>query len=761
MVSTRVAEIKARLGGRQLVVVSNREPYVHRREHGDVHVIRPTGGLVAALDPVMQAVSGTWIAWGSGDADFEVTDAQGRVRVPSDDPRYTLKRVRLSREEVDRYYYGYANQALWPLFHFITERTRFRRRFWEAYKAINRRFAQVVLEEVVGDAVVWIHDYHLMLAPRVLRDLRPDLFLMHFWHIPWPKYDVWQICPQRMELLDGLLANDLIGFQRPRHVQAFFECVQRELEAEVDAERGTITYDEHITHVQAFPISVDFAALDRTARSQAATRWMARLRRRFRLDGRIVAVGVDRLDYTKGIPERLRAVDTLLRQAPQFRERLVLIQKSAPSRTRIAAYRILALQVGREVARLNSAYGTTSWQPVVHLTQPLPAEGLAALYRLAGVCVVSSLQDGMNLVAKEFVACQVDERGVLVLSELAGAQRELTQAITINPRDLDRFALALQQALEMPDDERRARMAQMRAYLAEHDIYHWLEQLFRAAAGLLQERPRIPALHDHVDEIERCLRDRSRLALLLDFDGTLAPIADDPDTVRLPAAVDAALRTLAASQALVVILSGRALSDIRNRVGIDHLVYAGNHGFEAAGPGWAWVHEDAARIAPVVAKAAARMRRTLRPIPGVVVEEKGLTASVHYRRAAVASHEHVRRAVEDEVQSAQGTLRLTAGRRVWEIRPNVVWDKGAAARWMLERTYGESWTAAVCAIYAGDDRTDEDAFRALGRDAITVKVGAPVPVTAARYLARNVDEVAGFLRGLASTIRGIRNSQGV
>lgn len=757
-----IESIQRLIGARQLIVLSNREPYVHRRDRHGIRVSRPAGGLVAALDPVMQAVSGTWIAWGSGEADFEAADAQGRLPVPPGDPRYTLKRLPLSQGEVDAYYYGYANQALWPLFHFITERTRFRRRFWESYKSVNARFAQAVLDELAREAVVWIHDYHLMLTPRVLRRLRPDLFLMHFWHIPWPKYDVWQICPQRMELLDGLLANDLIGFQRPRHVQAFFECVQRELEAEVDAERGTITYDGHVTHAQAFPISVDFAALDRTARSRDTVRWMARFVRRFGLEGRFVAIGVDRLDYTKGIPERLRAFEALLKRAPAFRERVVFIQKSAPSRTRILAYRNLQRNVEQEIARLNSAYGTIGWRPIVYLPQSLPPEGLAALYRLADVCVVSSLQDGMNLVAKEFVAARVDERGALVLSSLAGAQRELTGAIAIDPRDVEGFASALQQALELPEEEEHQRMAQMRAYLAEHDIFHWFEQQFRAVAGLLQERPRVPALLDHLDEIEGCVRDRGRLALLLDFDGTLAPVADDPDTVRLPPAVGDALRTLAGSpEVLVAIFSGRALSDIRSRVVIDGLVYAGNHGFEVAGPGWTWVHEDAARIAPVVAKAAARLRRTLRRFPGVAVEEKGLTASVHYRRAAVASHERVRRAVEDEVQSAQGALRLTAGRRVWEIRPNVAWDKGAAARWLLERTYGPAWAAMACAIYAGDDLTDEDAFRALGGDPVTVKVGAPLPVTAARYLARNVDEVAGFLRGLASRVRGIRDSQGV
>lgn len=403
------------------------------------------------------------------------------------------------------------------------------------------------------------------------------------------------------------------------------------------------------------------------------------------------------------------------------------------------------------IAELNTTYGTPQWQPVVHVTQALSFEALAALYRLADICVVSSLQDGMNLVAKEFVACQVDERGVLVLSELAGAQRELTGAITINPHDVDGFVAALQQAVEMPPEERRSRMAQMRAFLADHDIYHWLEQQFRAAAGLLAERGRVPSLFDRLGDAHSCVRGRKELALLLDFDGTLAPISENPATVILPVEAESPLRRLVNEPGVMVaILSGRALTDLHQRVGIDGVVYAGNHGLEMAGPGWSWTHEEAARIAPVIARIAARLRQRLRRVPGVLIEEKGLTASVHYRRARPTHHEGVRLAVKEEVESRDDPrLRVSSGKRVVEIRPNVIWDKGVAVRWLLERTYGSEWHGLTCAFYIGDDVTDEDAFRALGEDAITVKVGTPMPPTTARFLVHSSADVGTLVAQLA------------
>ncbi len=741
------------LPGRQLIVVSNREPYSHRRgKGGALAVDRAVGGLVAALDPVMQELSGTWIAWGDGEADFEVTDSMGRVRVPPEAPRYTLKRIPLTRPEIEGFYYGYANQALWPLCHMAMEHARFRARTWATYKAVNHRFAEAVEAEATPEAVVWLHDYHLALCPRYLRRSRPELFLMQFWHIPWPAWDIFRICPHGADLLDGLLANDLIAFQHPRHVEHFLECAARVLGARADD--NVVEHGGRLIDVRAFPISVDVATLEETARSHRCERWMAQLRRRFSLEGRRVAVSVDRLDYTKGIPERLQAIDLFFRRRPEYRSRVVFIQKTAPSRTRIKAYRDLQERVERAIERLNGVYGTDDWHPVISLPTPLPPAGMAALYRLADLCVVSSLQDGMNLVAKEFVACQIDRRGALALSELTGAGDELSWAIPINPYDPERCADAFAHGLEMPGDERRRRMDHLRAHLGDRDIFRWMMQQLEAAARLIANHSAPRALLDAIEEIRpRVVGDRP-LALLVDFDGTLAGFADEPDAVALPGQIRATLAQIARSgRARVAIVSGRVLNDVRARVGVDELVYAGNHGLEIAGPGWRWTHPDAAQSRWAVAACCRRLRRRLRRVPGALVEDKGLTASVHYRGTPHRFVERVRVAVlEDVAQLPPGTLTVRPGKHVLEIRPDVAWGKGDAVRWILTRFFGVAWPSKASVVYAGDDRTDEDAFEALADPAVTVKVGPHSHPTAARYSLCGIGEVYRFIQLIAAWV---------
>jgi trehalose 6-phosphate synthase/phosphatase len=736
------------LDGRPLVVVSNREPYEHRHSGRGIMVHRPASGLAAALDPVLQAVGGTWVAWGSGDADFEVTDHAGHLLVPPQVSAYTLRRVELPDAEVRGYYFGYANQALWPLCHMAPQHVRFEPSQWEAYVAANHRFADATLSEVSAGAIVWVHDYHLALCPRYLRHGRPDLFVMSFWHIPWPEWKVWQICPQRGALLDGLLANDLVGLQHSSDVQHFLECAERELGAKVDREESIVEYGGHSTHVQAFPISVDAAALERTARSPACERWIARLHDQFGLDGRLVAVGVDRLDYTKGIPERLRALEILWHSAPKYRERLVFIQKTAPSRTEITTYRDLQQRVEAEIARINATYGTPHWRPIIHLPQAMPQEGLAALYRMADACIVSSLADGMNLVAKEFVACQVDQQGVLVLSELAGAADELPWAISINPRDARRFATQLQRALELEPEDRRARMKHLRAYVADHDIFRWMTEHLRYARHLLASRVATHPVLESVDRIRSHVRNRS-FALLLDFDGTLAPIVSSPDRARLSARTRKTLSVLASRpNTVVAVISGRSLEDIRHRVGLRELIYAGNHGLEIAWRDSLWTLPEAEAARADIAEVSRRLRVRLRRVAGVIVENKGLTASIHFRQTPPPRLEEVRVAVLEEAERA-ARVSVRRGKQVWELWPNVAWNKGSAAQTILKRAFGAEWASRVAVVYLGDDRTDEDAFMALPEPAVTVKVGSPSSLTAARYLARDVDDVAQFLELLA------------
>jgi len=742
--------IIARLPDRQHVVVSNREPYVHKRTRRGTVVERPPGGLVAALDPMMQAVGGVWIAWGSGSADREAVDARDHVWVPPEDPRYVLRRVWLPPDVVERSYYGFANQALWPLCHMAVDKARFRRSYWQGYVEANRIFAAATAEEAASGAFVWMQDYHLAVAPRQIRAARPDLLLVHFWHIPWPVWDVFRTCPeaQRRALLEGLLGSDLLGFHLDRFRQTFLECVARELDAEVDVENGFVDYHGHRTTVRSFPISIDVEAFNTLVRSRETVRWMARWRARPEIGDRRVAIGVDRLDYTKGIPERLRAIDRFLRKHPYYLERFVFVQKAAPSRTRIKAYRQLQERVERMVAEINARHGRHGWRPILYIPESIPPAALAALYRLADVAVVSSLQDGMNLVAKEFIACQVDEHGVLLLSELAGAAEEMAHAVRINPYDEEGFAEAIAQALTLPLEERRRRMRAMRAYLAAHDIYWWMEEVVAAASRLIARRVETRHLFEDLERIEAARRDRS-LVLFLDYDGTLVPIAPTPDAAVATLDVQAVLRRLRSGGHEVVIVSGRAASRIQTLVGVDDLVYMGNHGLEVQSGDQPPVRAAAERLRGQMRALSEAIRARLGDVPGLVVEHKDLSSSVHYRQVDPTQVPRVRQVVSNLVDQYRPWITLLRGKEVLELRPNLPWDKGRAVLWWLEHRFGPQWVDRVLPVYVGDDRTDEDAFGALAGRGITVAV-APEGPTAAAYSLRDPAEVLDFLRWLAA-----------
>lgn len=469
----------------QLVVVSNREPYEHRwgEDVGEIRVKRPAGGLTSALDPLLQAVGGVWIAWGSGDADAAVVDEDDRVRVPPDEESYTLRRIWLDQHDVNRYYLGFANQFLWPLCHYRPALTRVRSRYWERYRRVNRRFAEAVLDETRGKkSVVWFQDYHLALAPALVRARRPELSLAHFWHIPWPPLEIFEVTPQAADLIGGLLANDLLGFQLPSDRMHFLRCGEELLGAEVDWEKHTATLDGHTCHVRTFPISIDIGRFEQDATGPAADEAVERLRQRYCPEGGQLAIGVDRMDYSKGLPEKLKAFDFLWERYPEFRGRLTLVQVGVPSRTDIEAYDELTQKVERLVWEINDRYGTKDWQPVHLIKQSLPADRLAVLYRAADLCVVSSLRDGMNLVAKEFVVSQIDGRGALLLSKFAGAAAELSHAILVNPYDPEDFSRLLRDALMLPREEKSRQIAAMRAEL--RSIYAWMAEIFEEWGGI-------------------------------------------------------------------------------------------------------------------------------------------------------------------------------------------------------------------------------------------------------------------------------------
>lgn len=498
-----IEELARRLGGRQLIVVSNREPYIHRFRGDEPVWERSTGGLVAALDPLLQVLEGLWIAWGSGDADPAVADERGRTRVPPDSPRYTLRRVWLSEREAKGYYLGYANQVLWPACHLLIERIRFRRRDWAAYRRVNERFARVIAEEAAAGALVWVHDYHLSLTPSELRRLRPDVTVTAFWHIPWPPAAVFHSVPHGEAVVRGLLGADLLGFQTPEHRDAFTASAA-ELRG-VEANGQDLRFEGRRVSCRAFPISIDYEGFRKLAAPRIDPRQGdppeldpspsgQRLWRRLAAaveerqaagvaPGEIrIGVAVDRVDYTKGLPVKLEALDFFFRAHPEFRHRLLFIQVGAPSRMEIEDYQQLAAQLRRRAATYNRRYAAPlRYGPILYVDERQDPATLARLYRLADFALVNSVQDGMNLVAKEFVAAQIEGDGVLILSTGAGATFELREAITVNPLDPEGIGEAVHQALTLPEAERRRRMREMQERVRGHDIFHWAGEILNAA----------------------------------------------------------------------------------------------------------------------------------------------------------------------------------------------------------------------------------------------------------------------------------------
>jgi trehalose 6-phosphate synthase len=499
-----MVDITEYLNDCKFILVSNREPYEHMRGVHGVEVKQPAGGLVTALDPMMRRTHGTWVAWGSGTADRDVSDELGRVQVPPDDPSYTVRRVWLDDADINGYYHGFANRALWPLCHMLIQHFEFRTEYWERYRTVNLRFAHAVADEAercTGRAMAWIQDYHFALAAEFLRAMRPSLFIHQFWHIPFPPPDILRLLPSGTHeaVLRGLLGNDLIEFQIDRYAANFLDCVEHFVaEARVDHAAQVIHFRDREVHVGAFPISIDLERFEQMASTDDALKRVETLRGRYSRGARQLGVCVDRIDYTKGIPERIRALETLWTESPELRERFTFIFVCTPSRTDLPAYNSLEREVTQSVIRINATFGNADWTPIVLINENVDSDLLAAVYRAADLCIVSSLQDGMNLVAKEFVGGQLDERGVLILSRFTGSAEEIDGALLINPFNIDGFVAGIRTALEMPAEERKRRMHRMRKQLRNSTIFDWLDAILARATQIMTTQPP-PATESHIE----------------------------------------------------------------------------------------------------------------------------------------------------------------------------------------------------------------------------------------------------------------------
>ena len=694
---------------RPLVVVSNRLPFTIAPRTEGARVTRAPGGLVSALEPALAERGGVWVGWDGLARDPDMP----APTLPEPAPGVRYVDVPLSAREVVAYYSGFSNRTLWPLFHYFVSRAQIDAALWRAYDRVNERFARAAADASPKDALLWVHDYQLLRVPHHLRRLSRDAVIGFFLHIPFPAADVFRVLPWSRELMRGMLAADLVGFHIPAYAEHFLTCAEQLLGCDVDRAAGIARFEGRAVRVEAHPIGIDAGQVERLAARPAEAA----------VPGRPAEIiGVDRLDYTKGIPERLLAVDRLLERHPELRQRIRFTQVLVPSRERVADYTDLKREIDEIVGRINGRYSDHGWSPIRYFVRALPPEELVPLYRSADIALVTPLRDGMNLVAKEFVAAHREGDGVLVLSELAGAAVELQEALVVNPFDVDAVATALHRALTMPEDERRARMSALRDRVRTRDVYAWVRDFLAAtesAAGRAHELPESPA-----DQVRRrmatWLAARPTVALMLDYDGTLTPLVERPEAATLSDAAREVLQQAAARPSLdVAIISGRALDDVRQLVGIPGLTYVGNHGFEIDGPGISYRHPGSERYLRALEQAAIELEAL--SVPGARVERKGPTLSFHLR--AVPLPEQARAVQRAKKVLKRARLRVTEGNAVIEGRPPVDWHKGHAVLYVLTRRHGADWPARVRPLYIGDDVTDEDAFRTLRGIGRSIAVG--------------------------------------
>ena len=719
------------------IIVSNRLPTkVQRTEEG--LTFQPSeGGLATGLGAIYRAAGNVWVGWPGLFVENEAEEEFVTEQLEAD----CMAPVFLTEAEIRDYYEGFSNGTLWPTFHYFAQFALYEDALWQAYVAVNEKFCHSVLAQAGPDDTIWVHDYQLLLLPAMLRQARPQATIGFFLHIPFPSYELIRVLPWRNELLRGMLGADLIGFHTFGYMRHFLSAVTQLLG--IPSQNGQIETPTRTVHVDAFPMGIDYERYAAAAASQTAEGHIIEYREALR-DVRII-LSIDRLDYTKGIAQRLRAFELLLQRYPEWRGQVSLLMVVVPSRDQVAQYAALKEEIDELVGRINAQYRTISWNPVHYFYRSFPLEELAALYRMAEVAMVTPMRDGMNLVAKEYVASKADQCGVLILSERAGAARELSDALIINPTDTGQLAEALHEALVMPDDERVARMTNMQALVRQYDVFAWtklfMDRLEYAKTQQLTLATTIlrPAT---AQQLVRDYQQATSRLLLLDYDGTLAPFHPNPQRAQPDQDLRLLLRALTENpHNRVVIISGRDRKTLEAWLGHLALDFIAEHGvwLRSAGDEWSLFQE-----------LRADWKRDIRPIlelyvsrtTGSFIEEKDFSLVWHYRRAdADLGAGRARELTSHLTFMASNTdLQVMEGNKVVEIK-NAGINKGtAAARWVS--TYQPEFILAI-----GDDRTDEDTFRALPPDAYTVKVGG-APRSLARFHVPDIADVRFLLRSL-------------
>jgi len=705
----------ARQESGSILVVSNRLPVTCQEGPDGLEKKASSGGLVSAMDPILREQGGTWVGWPGSECAVSVDQL-------SEDSPYRLVPVPLSQAEIDEFYLGFCNSTLWPLCHSIVDRVTYDHEQWEVYEEVNRRFADATLVARGGERLIWIHDYQLMRMPLHLRRAAPAARLAFFLHFPFPSYHIFRLLPWDRDLLRGLLACDLIGFHVPAYVTNFLDCVERLLGCRVDRQAGLIEYGSRTVRAAAFPLGIDFELFAARAKVAPSDPDLGKHR---------IVLGVDRLDYTKGIPDRIRAFERLLERHPEHQERVVLLQVAVPSRAEVPEYQALKREIDEEVGRVNGRFATATWSPIQYLYRSVTPEVLTGLYRDAEVALITPIRDGMNLVCKEFVACQVRDPGVLVLSRMAGAAETMPEAMLINPYDLEGTADAVHRALNMEVNERRTRMTALRQRERRHDVHAWVEQFLTEA----QQEP-LPLPPPSDEDFAAWLGPEvtgRKIVLALDLDGTLtAPAAPDaPSGAPIAAPMRRALERCIAHPGIeVLFLAERPLADLRARLGLEGGLCLGNHGLEIEGHGMQpFLPGDLERFRAQCAGVVQALRGLA--APGIKVHDRGLTASVDLSGVPAALRETLADDAAERIRAGGFYAPVRSEVDVVDALPSVRWNKGRALLHVLNHLYGLGWSEEVLVIYAGDSGSDEAAFQILEGLGHTFRIGSDARPTAA------------------------------
>jgi trehalose 6-phosphate synthase/phosphatase len=718
----------------RLLIVSNRLPVTVEKRKNSLQFTKSTGGLATGLASFYESYESVWIGW-PGITGEKITKEDRRDIHDELRSRFSCYPVFLSQNQVEKYYLGFSNKTLWPLFHYFTQYVIHDKDLWEAYKQVNGLFGEVVSRIAKKDDIIWVHDYHLLLVPKMIREVLPEATIGFFNHIPFPSFEIFRLLPWREEILEGVLGSDLIGFHTDDYTRHFLSSVYRLLGYEHHL--GEIHVDDRIIRADTFPMGIDYERFSSSIQDPQVQKEMSKLKRK--LPECKLILSVDRLDYTKGMPERLKVYNAFLERNPAYREKVILIVVSVPSRIQVEHYKVLRRHVDEFVGRINGTHGTIGWTPIWYLYRSLPFHALSALYNVADVCLVTPLRDGMNLIAKEYISTKSGGRGVLILSEMAGAAKEMGEAIIVNPNNRDEVVAALEKALTMPEREQTERNRAMQERLQRYNVVRWARE-FREK--LIQTKKRQGDMHARVLSLEmreELLRDYahgSRRLLLLDYDGTLIPFFGKPEEAQPGGELLGLLERLSADPSNeVVLLSGRTRETLEEWFGALKIGLVAEHGV--------WIKEkNWEMIEPLTQD----WKQEIRPIleiyrdrtPGAFIEEKGFSLAWHYRKASPEmSTIRVRELIDELVTlTADLNLQILEGSKVVEIKNSGINKGRAALRWIAQEHWG--FLMAV-----GDDRTDEDMFEVIPERGYSLKVG--LSSSLARFNLRSYEDVLSLL----------------